>query len=56
MKKNPTVYKIKFGKSYLKPYTEHSIECISTQLKGKDYRLRQKGFDVIKFEDTGIEY
>lgn len=56
MNKTPTIVKIYFAKSYLKPYTEHYIECISTRIHGKAGRLRQKGYDIIKFEDTGIEY
>lgn len=55
MKKKVTVVKIYFGKSYLKPYTEHSIDCLSSSIKGKTSMLKRRGFDIIRYEYTGIE-
>ena len=55
MKEQITIVKIYFGKSYLKPYTEHSIDCLSSQIKGKTSMLKRRGFDIIRYEYTGIE-
>ena len=45
-----------FGKSYLKPYTEHSIDIINTRLKGQTTKLRNKGFDVIHYENLETDH
>ena len=55
MKKQLTIIKIYFGKSYLKPYTEHSIDCLSSRIKGKTSMLKRHGFDIIRYEYTGVE-
>ena len=55
MKKRITIVKIYFGKSYLKPYTEHLIYCLSSRIKDKTSILKRHGFDIIRYEYTGIE-
>ena len=54
-KRKITIVKIYFSKSYLKPYTEHSIDCLSSRIKGKTSMLKKRGFDIIRYEYTGIE-
>lgn len=45
-----------FGKSYLKPYTEHSIDILNSRLKGQTTKLRNKGFDVIRYENLETDH
>ena len=52
---NHNVYTVRvwFGKSYLKPYTEHYIDIVNSRIKGQTTKLKKRGFDIIHFEDLG---